>query len=418
MQIRNALGTLSRSFTPLRQSNFRTYLGGQAISLIGTWMQSTAASLVVYKLSGNSPQALGIAGMLTTLPILLLSPWTGTISDRFDRRKLLLITQTVAMVLAFALAALTATGNAELWQMYALTFILGISNAVDLPTQQAFLGDLSGMSEVRKAINLNAMILNVSRFLGPALGGLVVASLGAPVAFLINGVSFAAVLVSLFVVRASQVRATRGAGQGGIGEALAFVRGQPRLQDVLGFVIIMTFLGFSTLTVAADIVNGDAASTGALLSASGLGALVGVVFIVPLAQAAKRTGLVMAGGAIWLGAWTVVFSLMPVLPLQLVTMFLASFGAPVVMTMAFGLTQLMAPPNMRARIISLVTTVSFGMLPLAALLVGFSAQQLGAVGAIRINGGLIVLLIGALLMLRPALRAWQAAPSVQAKSAV
>ena len=181
----NIASTLRESFSPLKIRNFRIYLGGQAISLVGTWLQMTTQGWVVWELS-HSATALGLVAMLGSLPILLLGPWAGVWADRLDRRKLLIASQAGAMLLAFVLALLTQTGLVQLWHVYLLSALLGIITAIDIPAQQAFLGDLSGMAEIRKAVNMNITMLQVSRILGPALAGIIIASMGAAMAFWLN----------------------------------------------------------------------------------------------------------------------------------------------------------------------------------------------------------------------------------------
>src|SRR5438093_13375146 len=202
------------SFLPLRNRNLRVYLSGQVISLIGTWMQVTAQAWVVWSLS-HSTTALGLVAMLGTLPILVLGPWTGVWADTLDRRRVLVATQMGAMVLAATLALLVQTGAIQVWHVYIFATLLGIVTALDMPAQQAFIGDLSGMEQVRQAVVINNMLFQVSRMLGPALAGLVVAQLGAAPAFWLNGVSFLAVIGSLLVVRSDQVRRSGAAGLGG-----------------------------------------------------------------------------------------------------------------------------------------------------------------------------------------------------------
>src|SRR5690349_11721364 len=167
----SVFSTLRESFSPLRFPNFRIYLSGQAVSLIGTWLQVTAQAWLVWTLTG-SEEASGIVAMLGALPFLLFGPFAGVIAERTDRRKLLIVTQVAAMLLAFALAVLVQTGLVQIWHVYLLSFLLGTVNALDVPTQQTFLGDLSGTTELRRAVNLNAMILQVSRIVGPAIAGL------------------------------------------------------------------------------------------------------------------------------------------------------------------------------------------------------------------------------------------------------
>lgn len=197
--------TIKQGFSPLKLFNFRLYMSGQAVSLIGTWLQITAQSWVVWELT-HSEAALGMVSMLGALPILLLGLWVGVLADRVNRRLLLIITQAGMMLLAFALALLVQFKLVQLWHVYVLSTLLGIFSAIDFPTQQAFLGDLAGMSEVRKAVNLNAMFLQASRMVGPALAGWVIGNWGAATAFWVNGASFLAVIGSLITVQAHQAR--------------------------------------------------------------------------------------------------------------------------------------------------------------------------------------------------------------------
>lgn len=416
--LNNSLGTFLGSFEPFRQRNFAIYLSGQAVSLVGTWLQVTAQGWVVWELT-HSEAALGIVASFSTLPLLFFGPFAGTIADRLDRRKLLIATQVTAMMLAFILAVLVQTQRVQLWHVYLLAFALGIVSALDFPTQQAFLGDLAGMQLVRKAVNLNAMFLQVSRILGPAFAGFIIATLGTATAFWLNGASFIAVIISLMVVRAHQVRHTGGGNPlQHFASALRFVRTQPRLQDLLALTILVTFFGLSVLNImpafASEVLKGDAQTLGYLLAASGAGALVSVIFVIPFVQAAKRTGVVLSGAVIWMGFWLFIASQTRTLPLAMGAIALLSVGAPAVIATSLGIAQLMAPPDMRARLVSLFIMVSFGMQPVASLYVGYTAQFFGVATAVVLNG--ILLLTGGLLvlLLRAPFRAWSAAPQAAA----
>ncbi|MEO8612254.1 MAG: MFS transporter [Chloroflexota bacterium] len=406
------ISTLRSSFSPLRIPNFRIYLGGQAVSLIGTWLQATAQGWVVWELTKSS-EALGVVTMLGTLPILLLGLWTGVWADRFDRRKLLIGTQIGAMILAITLAILVQTNSVQLWHVYILSLLLGVVTALDMPAQQAFLGDLSGMSEIRKAVNLNGMIIQVSRLVGPALAGFVVARLGAAPAFWLNGLSFLAVVVSFVAVRSSQVKSTsQGKPLQQAWEGVQFIRTQPPMLDLYIFAGMVVFFVLSIVlsqlpAVASEVLKGDAETLGALMSASGAGALVGVLLIVPLTQAMARSGLVLGLATAWMSIWLLVFPMATTLPFSLISLFFGSMGAPTVLTLALGLVQLMSPAAMRARLLSLFTMVSFGLQPIASLLVGFSAGHFGIQHAIQINA--VLLFAGAVIMLvfRGELRRWR-----------
>jgi MFS family permease len=405
------LNTFRQTFLPLQSANFRTYLIGQVISLVGTWLQMTAQSWVVWEIS-QSNAALGIVAMLGTLPILLLGPWAGVWADRLDRRKLLIWTQVAAMVLAITLAVLTQLKIVELWHVYILSALLGIVTALDMPAQQAFIGDLSGMGEVRKAIVLNAMVIQVSRILGPALAGFLVGTLGAALAFWINGVSFIAVIISLLMVTSTQIRKTGAVKPlNEFREGLRFIWSQPRLADLIIFVMIITFFGIPIITifpaVADELLHGDAQTLGWLLAASGAGALVSTLVVVPITQAQKRIGLVVAAVTVWMGFWFLLLGVTTWLPLALFCSFATGLGAPVVFTTANGMLQVLSPANMRARLLSTFVMLSFGTQPIASLVLGLVAEQLGTATAIVINGSLIIVAAGIMLMLRPELRVWE-----------
>lgn len=403
-------------FFPLRNRNLRVYLGGQAISLIGTWMQATAQAWVVWSLS-HSTAALGVVAMLGTLPILLLGPWTGVWADTLDRRRLLIVTQATAMALAIALAVLVQIGVIQVWHVYALATLLGIVTALDMPAQQAFIGDLSGIDQLGQAVVINNMLVQVSRMIGPALAGLVVAHLGAAIAFWLNGASFLAVIGSLVMVRAQQIRRSGAADLRGFSETVRFIREHPRAQDLIVLTVIVTFFGISVMSilpaVASQALRGNADVLGLLMAASGAGALAGVLLVVPAVQRVRRTGLVVGGAAIWTGLWLMLFSSSTWLPFSILAMFVGSMTFPVVFTTAMGTLQIMAPGDMRARLVSALLMVTFGAQPLAALLVGYSAQILGALSAVRANGLLMAVGALALLALRPALRWWEAGATAQ-----
>lgn len=418
--MRKAFDTFIQSFSPLKFVNFRIYLGGQAISLIGTWLQLTAQGWVVWDIS-HSEVALGIVGMLGTLPILILGPWAGVWADRLDRRKLLIGTQVAAMILAFILAFLTQTHLIQIWHLYVLATLLGVVTALDMPTQQAFLGDLSGMGEVRKAVVLNAMIINTSRVLGPALAGFIVGALGAALAFWLNGVSFIAVIISLVLVKSSQIKKTGASNPlGEFWEGLKFIGSQPRLTDLIIFAVIITFLAFPIINiypaVASDILHGDAQTLGWLLASSGAGSLVATIFLAPIVQAQKRIGAIIGALVLWMGAWFMLFSISTNLPFSLLCSFLGSMSAPLVMTTALGLLQQLAPGNMRARLLSTFVVVSFGFQPFASLFIGYSAQQLTTPIAVLLNGIIMIVSVAVLFAARPALFRWEVSPTTAAQA--
>ncbi|MDD2921291.1 MAG: MFS transporter [Anaerolineales bacterium] len=409
--------TYTRSFNPLKNYNLRIYLGGQAISLLGTWMQATAQSWVVWELT-QSESSLGIVVMLNSLPLFLLAPWAGGIADRFNRRMILLVTQTIAMLLAFTLAFLVQTHLVQIWHIYLLAFILGVISALDFPAQQAYIGDLSGMSQVRQAVTLNIMGLQVARMIGPALAGFLLKAVGSAAAFWINGTSFMFVLLSIFMVKSHQQAIhKRSSGRGQFREALDYVRSQPRMVDLLIFASLVTFFGLSIMNIlpaiADHVLHGDSQTFGLLFGSSGAGALISTLILLPLSQSAKRIGQIVGGAAIWMGTFYLLLSRSTWLPLSMASIFLVSLGAPLVLTTGLGVMQLLAPGDMRARIISLFTMLTFGLQPLSSLFIGYTAEFFGAQTIIMINS--ICLITGAALMLifRNGLRQWELKPLVE-----
>ncbi len=417
------LTTITANFSVLRQRNFRIYLTGQAVSLIGTWLQSTAQGWVVWKLTGSTVD-LGVVSMLSTLPLLILTPYTGVLADRFDRRKLLIWTQVVAMLLAFILAVLVLTNTVQIWHIFGLAFGLGVVTALDVPAQQAFLGDLAGRSHMRNAINLNITILQISRMIGPALAGFIIGVVGAGVAFFLNGLSFLAVIYSLILVRtvAAEGRPTvKQSVWAGFNEAIRFVNSNPRLRDMILCTVFVTFFGFSIVlnllppvadqvltpaAVRAENPDASAAMLGALMASSGAGALCGVVIFAPLVQARKRVGVpvtmaMMVGG---LALLTLGSTNVPIIAMG--SLFAAGLAFPSVMTTVMGLLQVSAPNHMRARVAALFSMVGFGLQPLAGLWVGWLASIIGVQLTIEVNA--LGLLVGAAFMFsRVELRRWE-----------
>src|SRR6266571_3987353 len=405
-RIRNGARAWYESLSPLRIRSVRIYLSGQVISLIGIWMQQTAQSWVVWELS-HSGTALGIAAMLAFLPTFVLGPWMGVFADRWDRRKVLIATQSFAMVLAFVFAILVQTRVIALWH------VLGIVSALDFPSTQAFIGDIAGMARVREAIILNASIFQVSRMIGPALAGWGIGYLGVASAFWINGVTFLAVIASLLAIRGRQVRrASTGRPLQEFREGLAFLRKETRAQDLLAFSVMVTFFGISSIIILPAVVSlvfgGGADMLGFLLAASGAGALVGALFLTPLAQRARRTGSMLAANVVWSGVWLVLFSFSRTFAYAATAIFFVSLTIPVVLTTANGLLQILAPPDMRGRVLSIFLMISFGAQPIAALLIGVAADAFTPMGAVLLNGALMVAAAGALVGLRSGLLSWEA----------
>jgi predicted MFS family arabinose efflux permease len=259
--------------------------------------------------------------------------------------------------------------------------------------------------------------------LGPVFAGFLIARLGNAPAFWLNGISFLAVIASLMVVRATQVRSASGSAKplAQMAEAFRFWQTQPRLQDLFFFMLLNTFCYWSIVlnllpAIASKVLGGDASTLGILQAASGAGAVTGLLVIVPLVTQVRRSGLLLVRAALWMGFWLFAFSLSSTIPASFVTLYLATWGAPVIFTMGMSLSQIMSPPEMRARLISLFTMVSFGMQPLAALMVGLLAERYGTQPVIQLNAAIITVGALAILVLRDDLRRWISVPPTPGSS--
>ena len=408
----SAVATLiSKSFSPLKNRNYRIYITGQAISLIGTFMQQVATQWYVWDITKDA-RWIGIIGACTFIPLFLLSPITGSIADRVDRRKLLITTQIAEMSLAFVLGALAFSGARAIWPIVILALLLGVCAAFTFPTQAAFVGDLSGMDELRSAVAFNVTMIETGRLVGPALAGWVVALVGTGMAFTLNGLSFIGVIICLYIVRGKQtMRAAVGSPLGNFAEALRYIRTQPRIIDLLLCSLLVTLFVFSSLQLSAPIADtilkGGPQLVGYMLAASGAGALLGSLLLAPQLQQVSRAGFGLLLALLWSGMWLFIMSFFTWAPLTLLGIFMYSINIPVVLGSVSSLTQLLAPGNMRARVLSASQMLSFGVQPLGALFVGWMGNAFGPLMAIRVNGLLMTILVLLFLWLRPTYRNWR-----------
>jgi MFS family permease len=406
------LSTLITDATkPLENRNFRTYISGQAVSLIGTFMQQAAMQWFVWGITKDTRISTAVAA-LSFLPMLLLGPITGSVADRVDRRRLLLITISCEALLALALAGLAFAQITTIWPVMLIALGFGVATAFNFPAQSAFIGDLSGMGEIRSAFAFNVTMIEVGRVLGPSLAGVIVDRGGPGWAFLLNGLSFLAVLVSLTRIRAEHKRSTApGSVLNGFREAVSYIRKTPRIIDLLLCSTCVTLFVFSSLSMVTPIVdlviNDGAELVGFMLGASGAGALIGSFIIAPQLQKIPRAGLALTLALIWAGFWLVLTSLFAT-PVPIIAgIFLFSVSIPIVLGSVTSLTQILTPNAMRARVLSVSQMISFGANPLGLLFIGWVAAALGPLLAVRVNG-LIMLAAGvSILLLRRAFRDWR-----------
>lgn len=397
------------NFVVFGNRNLRLYLSGQMVVQTGLFMQSAAQAWLVWELT-RSTAALGLIGVLNFAPTLLLGPLAGAVGDKVERRHLLLVTQCAAMLLAVTMTVLIVTGFVQAWQIFVLAGTLGILQAFEKPAGQALIGDLAGMARVRQAVSVNMASFQVGRMVGPALAGWVIGASGVAAAFGLNAISFLAFIGALLVIRppARDHDPDRREGAG-FTDAIAYIRRTPVIQNLLVFNLLVSLFGMSVMQVmpaiTTDLLGGSAQVLGVLMGASGAGALVGSLFLAPVVQRVHRVNLAQAVGVLVVGL--IIFGVgASRLPALTGTLLLGE-GATIAVILAIssGLLQISAPAQMRARLIAISMMITMGAQPLAALILGTTAQFVGTGPAVVANGTILLALATLLLIFRRSIRA-------------
>lgn len=364
----------------LRHRNFRLYFLGQLLSLHGTWMQSVAQAWLVYRLTDSSFM-LGLVSFLNLAPVLLLGLFAGAVADRYSRYRLFWTTQTLAMLQAFTLGALTLGGHVQVTHILILATSLGVIHAFEIPARHALVAGLVERAELSNAIALNSSLFNLARFLGPALAGALVAVLGEGPVFVINGVSFLTVLLALAAMRPRPAMHARPSDTGGALAGLRFAWRQVPLRYALGLVALVSFVGTPYLVLmpvfAREVFGGGAQQLGLLIGAAGLGALLAAL---RLAQRKQNEGLerVIVFSGVFSGVDLLLFSQAGSFTFALATLPLIGFAITSLVAATNTFLQLQAEDNLRGRLMSLFSMVFLGAAPLGNLLAGFAAQHIGA----------------------------------------
>jgi MFS family permease len=368
------------TFAALAVRNYRRYYSGQAISLIGTWMQMTAQSWLVLSIT-HSGAALGAVVALQTLPVLLLAPYGGVIADRIDKRKLMVGLQSAMGLQALALGILTVTGTVRVWEIGVLAALLGLNNAFENPARQSFMLELVGPEHLRNAVTLNSVLVNVARTIGPAVAGVLIASVGDGICFLINAGSFVAVVTSLVTMDRAALNPTpptpRARGQ--LREGLRYVRSTPALAVPLMMMAAVGCLTYefqvSLPVMASRGLHVGATGYGFMTAAMGVGAVVGGLLV----AARGRTGagpLVLAASGF--GVAMALATLAPSLALEVVALALAGAASISFMSTGNSTLQLRAEPEMRGRVMSLWFVAFQGSTPIGGPIVGGVMELAGA----------------------------------------
>jgi predicted MFS family arabinose efflux permease len=406
-----------RGLRALNHRPFRSFFLAQLVALVGTWMQTVSQSWLVLQLT-DSPFKLGLLGTLQFGPILLLSPLAGVMADRWPPRRLLLATQAVLACQALALALLVATGRARYWQIALLGLVTGLANTLDAPVRQSFVTSLVGRTDLVNAVALNSASFNTARIVGPAIAGLLIARLGVVPAFVVNGLGFAVVLVTLLgLTDDGAVKRQRHASVGrDIAEGVRHLVETPRMRTVLGvlFVVSLCVFNFTVYVplLARTVLHLGPEGFGFLMTALGVGAVSGALAVGARANPEPGLGLLLGTAAVacasLVGLSTVrhAWAAVPML-------FVTGFAGIITVTGSNTIIQLGSPDELRGRVMSLYTWVYGGAFPFGSFLVGAISERHGVSAAFLFNGSLGL----GLLLLMAATRPWRTAASLPAPHA-
>jgi MFS family permease len=378
-----------RTFHSVSHSrNFRLFFVGQIVSVTGTWMQMVASAWLVFTLTGSGV-ALGVQGAMNFGPILLLGVWGGVLADRYDKRRILVGTQTAFAVLALALWALVAANVVELWMVYTLSLLQGVVTAIDNPARQSFFAEMVGDEHLTNAVSLNSAVMTGTRIVGPALAGVLIASVGIAACFLLNGISYLAVIGALVAMRADELHRSSSLERrkGQMREGLAYVWGTPTLRLPLLWmaVIFMFSFNFSVLfpLMADGPFHGDAGTFALLLSTMGVGSLIGAL---AMARRENPNPRRLALAAVAFGAVTLLVAWAPTLWAEVLVLLPLGFASMVFMITGNSTLQLTSRPEMRGRVMALYGIVFLGGTPFGALTAGWVAEHLGPRVGVALGG--------------------------------
>ncbi len=390
-------GASSATFAALAIPNYRLYVRGQAISLVGTWMQMTAQAWLVLTLT-HSATKLGLVVALQTVPVLLLGPYGGVVADRVDKRRLMVALQIAMGVQALVLGLLTVSGAVQLWQIAVLAVALGLNNAFENPARQSFMLEMVGEENLRNAVSLNSVLVNVARTIGPAVAGVLIATVGEGMCFLLNAVSFIPVVASLLALDRSALCPSPPAGRapGQLREGLRYIARTPELAVPLAMMALVGCLAYefqvSLPVMARQGLHTGAAGYGFMTAAMGIGAVAGGLVVATRGRTGMPT-LVLAATAF--GVVLGLAALAPTLPFELVALALTGWASISFMATGNSTLQLTSEPTMRGRVMSLWFVAFQGSTPIGGPIIGWVMVQAGARAGLGV--GAVTCLLAALL---------------------
>lgn len=405
---KNFTSRFSHTFRALRHRNYQLFVGGQLVSLSGTWMQSVAQAWLIYKLTGSAI-LLGLVGFSGQIPVFLIAPFGGAIADRANRHRILIATQSTAMILAFALAALTLTSQIQIRHVFALAALGGVVNAFDIPTRQSFVPEIVAREDIINAIALNSSMFNGARIIGPAIAGLLVATVGEGWCFFINGVSYIAVIAGLLLMKLKPFERVRQKASvfSNIVEGFRYVATTSPIRALMLLLGLVSLVGMPYAVLmpifAEEILHGGASGLGILMGASGVGALAAALTLASR-KGIKGLGRWVAFSSAGFGASIILFSFSRSFWLSAVLLVPVGFSMMLQMASSNTLVQSLVPDALRGRVMAVYSMMFMGMAPFGALLAGALASRIGAPRTVAIGG--VVCILGAIgFALRlPALR--------------
>jgi len=409
---------VSPMFRALGIRNYRLWVSGAVVSNTGTWMQRVAQDwLVLTQLSDNSGVAVGITTALQFAPVLLLAPWAGAVTDRFDRRRVLITTQVASAALALCLGVLIVAGVVQLWMVYLLAAGLGVVAAVDGPARQAFVSELVPSEYLPNAVGLNSASFNAGRLIGPGIAGLLINWFGTGPVFLINGVSFVAVVLSLFRMNGDELRMQERPARGNRSAraGVAYVRSHPEIALIMTIVGTIAMVGLNsqitTALMARLVFDKGAGEYGLLGSVMAIGSLGGALLA---ARRERPTVHLVITAAAAFGFFTLLSGLMPTYGLFALTMVPIGLSALTMLTAANATVQLATEPAMRGRVMALYMAILMGGTPVGSPIVGWVGEQFGARWTVLIGGiGSLIVAAAATIWLRRSERVRQAVAQAQ-----
>jgi MFS family permease len=374
----------------LRHRNYRLFFSGQLISLVGTWMQSVAEAWLVYRLTGSAA-LLGVAGFASQIPVLFLATIGGTVADRFNRHRILVVTQTLSMVLPLILATLVLTGRVQVWHVLTLAALLGIVNAFDVPARQSFVVEMVGKDDLVNAIALNSSIVNAARAIGPAVAGILVAAVGEGWCFLLNGLSYIAVITGLLLMKLPPRLKTDHPGPtlAGITGGFRYVLRTMPVRDLLLMVGLVSVAGIPYTTLmpifAEEILHGGARGLGLLMASAGVGSLAGALTLASRSSV-RGLGRIVAASALVFGVSLTLFALSRSFWLSAAILLVVGMSMITQAASTNTLIQSMVPDDMRGRVMAIYAMSFMGMSPVGALVEGWIAERIGAPHTVMIGG--------------------------------